>query len=175
MWKRNCPKCHKELSYINHESWWKAKRKKGICGHCAKSGENHPNYGKRRLEETIQKIRKTQTGKHHSTYTKHLLKAIHAGFSSYRDYKKFYPKKKQYRMNVLEETRKQLKRNPLLPNFEKRGKCGVKGAYQVDHIISIDEGFKKHISPKIIGAYANLRMIPWKENRIKGSRCVTEI
>jgi len=64
------------------------------------------------------------------------------------------------------ETRKQ----PLhiLENSNKlRGRCGVQGAYQLDHILSKKYGFENNISPEIIGNINNLRFIPWKENRSK--------
>lgn len=54
-----------------------------------------------------------------------------------------------------------------LLNVEKRGKAGVEGAYQLDHIIEISEGFVKGIDPKIIGDISNLQMITWEENNRK--------
>jgi hypothetical protein len=89
------------------------------------------------------------------------------GFSSYKEYRDSIPKKKRYRQDVLIETHTSLRENPRLKNFSKRGRSGVDGAYQLDHIISIDDGFRKHIEPKRIGAYKNLRMIPWRENASK--------
>ena len=73
------------------------------------------------------------------------------------------PKKRDYYLEVWNITNKQ----PLhiLENYEKRGKA-KKGTdnYQVDHIIPIIYGYKKNISPNIIGDMKNLRMIHWKEN-----------
>jgi hypothetical protein len=94
----------------------------------------------------------------------------HTGFSSWKEYIEKYPKKLQYKAEVRRETNSQLKQNPKLTNFDKRGKNGVQGAYQLDHIISIDAGFKKHISSKKIGHISNLRMIPWEENISKGNK-----
>jgi len=51
--------------------------------------------------------------------------------------------------------------NPLdLP----RGRSGVKGAYQLDHIITVREGFEQGISPEELSKVSNLRMLPWEEN-----------
>lgn len=61
----------------------------------------------------------------------------------------------------------------LLENFDKRGKSGVDGAYQIDHVISIKYGFDNKINPNIIGNIKNLQMLPWKENRNKSSKIVT--
>lgn len=58
-----------------------------------------------------------------------------------------------------------------LPNIEKRGRCGVNGAYQLDHRFSIFEGFKLGVDPKIIGCIHNLQMIPWKDNCKKNNSC----
>ena len=51
-----------------------------------------------------------------------------------------------------------------LEHYEKRGKSGVEGAYHLDHIIEISEGFIKNIDPKIIANITNLRFISWEEN-----------
>jgi len=59
----------------------------------------------------------------------------------------------------------------LLENYEKpRGLCGIDGAYQLDHIISIKQGFAKNIDPKIIGSISNLQFIPWQHNRNKSDK-----
>lgn len=76
---------------------------------------------------------------------------------------------KKYKKNVTKITNKQNIKN--LPNNNKRGKCGVKGAYQLDHKYSILEGFKNGIEPEIIGNIYNLEFIPWEENIKKGSKC----
>lgn len=57
-----------------------------------------------------------------------------------------------------------------LPNYNKRGRSGVEGAYQLDHKVSIFEGFVKGICPTKIGALENLQFIPWEENRAKSCK-----
>lgn len=52
----------------------------------------------------------------------------------------------------------------------KTGLAGVPGAYHIDHIYSIMNGYKNHISPLVIGSLSNLQMIPWKENLSKHSK-----
>lgn len=54
-----------------------------------------------------------------------------------------------------------------LPSLIKRGKAGVEGAYQLDHIIEISEGFIGGVDPKVIGDISNLQMITWEENNKK--------
>lgn len=41
----------------------------------------------------------------------------------------------------------------------------------LDHIYSIQQGFRDHIPPYIIGHWTNLRILPLVENSIKGMRC----
>jgi hypothetical protein len=41
----------------------------------------------------------------------------------------------------------------------------------LDHIYSIQQGFKDSIPPYIIGHWTNLRIISLVENSIKGMRC----
>lgn len=69
----------------------------------------------------------------------------------------------EYKRSVYLITRQQ-PINTLEHYDKKRGRCGVDGAYQLDHITSIKEGFEKGIDPSIIGNIANLRFIPWEEN-----------
>ncbi|MCG7944918.1 MAG: hypothetical protein N0C84_01080 [Candidatus Thiodiazotropha taylori] len=57
----------------------------------------------------------------------------------------------------------------LLENYDKpRGLCGVKGAYQLDHIVSISKAYDLGWKPEEVANLTNLRFIPWKENRLKG-------
>lgn len=53
------------------------------------------------------------------------------------------------------------------PNGLPRGKCGVEGAYQLDHVRSIKECFDLGLPPEVAGAPENLQMLPWKVNRAK--------
>lgn len=91
----------------------------------------------------------------------------------YEGYLESLPAYKKYRSNVMKVTNKQdISR---LENVNKRGLCGTKGAFQLDHKFSILEGFKEGIEPEIIGNIYNLEFIPWEENLKKGSNCsITE-
>lgn len=83
------------------------------------------------------------------------------------------PAYKKYKSDVIKVTNKQ----PIekLKFFNKRGLCGVEGAYQLDHKFSVFEGFKQGIEPEIIGNINNLEFIPWEENLNKGVKCsITE-
>lgn len=52
-------------------------------------------------------------------------------------------------------------------NADKIGRCGVEGAYQLDHKVSIAYGFYNHIPAEIIGQLSNLEIITWESNRAK--------
>lgn len=43
--------------------------------------------------------------------------------------------------------------------------------FNLDHVFSIQEGFRKSIPPYIIGHWTNLQMLPPSENSSKGMRC----
>ena len=143
--------------------------------------------GKPKSKEWREKIGKSNVGKHnYSEETRRKIAentikgmgidgirqmaATKAGYKTWKEYQRALPKWKKYKQKVWSRTYKELRNNPPLPNFKKRGRCGVKGAYQIDHVISIHEGFSRGIEPETIGAYSNLSMIPWKTNRTKGTK-----
>lgn len=53
------------------------------------------------------------------------------------------------------------------PNNYKRSRW----QYHLDHIFSIDEGFKQNIPPEIIGHWTNLQMLWYRDNSIKNTKC----
>jgi hypothetical protein len=57
----------------------------------------------------------------------------------------------------------------ILPNHEKRGKY----KWELDHIIPIAHGWRKKISPYIIGDISNLQMLPWRENLLKSDKLLS--
>lgn len=75
-----------------------------------------------------------------------------------------------YRAKVYTETRKNKKTYSTWENYDKIGRCGVEGAYQLDHIISIKHGFDNNICPSVIGHITNLQIITWEENRRKSDK-----
>jgi endogenous inhibitor of DNA gyrase (YacG/DUF329 family) len=65
-----CPICGKETNYINLNKGYR----KFCSKKCAKSGENHPLYGKHRSEETKKKISDAHKGENNPFYGKHHTK-----------------------------------------------------------------------------------------------------
>lgn len=88
------------------------------------------------------------------------------------EYAKFVekiPEYMKYRTVVDKLTKRQ--NIKLFPNYEKRGKAGLIGAYHLDHKYSIVEGFLNNINPDIIANKENLEFITWEENNLKGRKC----
>lgn len=98
------------------------------------------------------------TGKNHVKIKK-ILKEKNISYEEYLDKFSAY---QIYHKLVRYLTNKQDLKS--LKYFNKRGKCGVKGAYQLDHIIEISEGFVNNIDATIIADIKNLQFIPWEEN-----------
>lgn len=146
-WKL-CPNCQNKQWYTRKNTRDNAQKQNTICNSCAAYHYNK-TFNDVITEDSIKKMR-----------------ASKAGFNSWEEYVNKYPEKQFYKREVWRLTYQQ----PIeeLPNFELRGRCGVKGAYQIDHIVSINEGYEQQIDPKKIAHISNLRMIPWEENRRKG-------
>lgn len=145
---KTCPECGVEMRYTMKKTLQSAISKNTICNSCS-SYKYNKTWNNVISDEHIKQMR-----------------ASKAGFDSWDEYKKKYPKKQFYKREVWRLTYQ----NDLqqLQHWEKRGRCGVKGAYQLDHIVSINEGWEKGIDPQQIAQWDNLRMIPWKQNRQKG-------
>jgi len=79
---------------------------------------------------------------------------------------------RRYKLKVKRITNKQ--RIHTLPQYELRGRAGVDGAYHLDHIYSISQGFTNNIPEEIIGDIRNLRFIPWEKNVSKSGRLTKE-
>ena len=73
---------------------------------------------------------------------------------------------KKYRNRVAVRTKKIYEKfkEEINPTNLPIGKCGIEGAYQIDHIISVREGFEKGLSVESISSKENLQMLPWLEN-----------
>jgi hypothetical protein len=179
-----CTSCGITINYTNKGSWKNAKhnfKKNGIlrCPPCAgKEGQLNRKTkptgrpkGSKNIDNTKVNIQSSINMRVYNQIkiTKEQRQkgiAKRNGFTSYQEYLESLPEWKKYRNEVDRLTKQQ----PLneLENYNKRGPNGKDGAYTLDHIISIAMGFKKNIDPIIIGSINNLRMIPWRDNIIKG-------
>ena len=150
LFTKQCPECNEPMCYTTLKGLKKAINGKTICNRCASYKYN----------KTFKSVVKSE----------HILqmRASKAGFVSWDDYVENYPKKQFYKREVWRLTYKQ----PLttLENWNLRGRCGKEGAYQLDHIQSINWGWENKIEPAEIAKFENLRMIPWKDNLLKSSK-----
>ena len=148
--KRNCPECGTEMSYVSEGTLKTSIKKNTICNSCSTYKYKKTFNDVIKPEHTLQ------------------MRATKAGFQNFDEYKLRYPKKQFYKREVWRLTYQQ----PLdtLDNWELRGRCGVEGAYQLDHIKSINWGWENGIPPEVIAEWDNLRMIPWKTNLLKSSK-----
>lgn len=147
---RPCPECDNDIWYTSEKGMKNALCRGSICNSCsAKKYKKGVSFAGATLDQIKQ------------------MRASKAGFSSWEEYKEKYPKKKMYKQEVWRHTYK----NDLesLEHWDKRGLCGVEGAYQLDHITSVNEGWENGIPPEEIARMDNLQMIPWEENRLKSS------
>jgi len=146
-YSRNCPKCGNEMKYITKGGFEKSTLNNTTCNSCS------AKLNKKGILNGVSEEQRNQ------------MRATKAGFSTWEEYVEKYPKKQFYKREVWKYTY----RNDLttLPNFDKRGRNGVEGAYQIDHIISINEGWERGIPAEEIGRFENLQMITWQENRKK--------
>jgi hypothetical protein len=144
---RNCPNCNEQISYSRKDIRDSLEKKRTVCNSCST---------KKYKKGVINGVTNQQTLQ---------MRATKAGFTNWEEYVEKYPKKQFYKREVWRLTY----RNPLneLEHWEKRGRCGVDGAYQLDHIKSINWGWENGIPAETIAEWGNLRMIPWKDNRDK--------
>lgn len=88
----------------------------------------------------------------------------------YSEFKKIQPKFIKYRNKVRGITYKNLKKySHLFENLDNLGRCGDDGKYQIDHRISIKDGFNLKLPSHLIGHPSNLQIIKWEDNLNKSS------
>jgi len=148
--KRNCPECGNEMSYVSEGTLNTSIKKNTMCNSCSTYKYN------KTFNDVITPEHRLQ------------MRASKAGFQNFDEYKLRYPKKQFYKREVWRLTYQ----HPLdtLEHWELRGRCGVEGAYQLDHIKSINWGWENGIEPEVIAEWDNLRMIPWRTNLLKSSK-----
>ena len=149
---RDCPSCGVQMGYTTRKLLTEAIRKQTVCNTCSgvinKKGYKLNN--KLTTEDRLEAIAKRE------------------GYPDYKTYYATFEDRKKYHRKVWNLTYKQP--IELLENFDKRGKSGIDGAHQLDHIIPIKYGFENNIPAEEIAHISNLRMITWEENISKGSK-----
>jgi hypothetical protein len=148
---RNCPRCNKPHVYARYDGMMRAIRQNTICNSCSTII----------YKKSWQYVIKDEHIKQ--------MAAKQAGYNSFTEYMKDIEAKKLYYREVRKITRKQ--DISTLNNYDKlRGLNGTTDAYQVDHIISVSEGFRLNLPPSQIGDITNLQIIPWQDNLLKSNK-----
>ncbi len=77
-----------------------------------------------------------------------------------------YSNFRKYRNRISVRTRKTYEefREEINPLNLLLGKCGIDGAHQIDHKISVRLGFEQGLSIEEISSKENLQILPWLEN-----------
>lgn len=146
-----CPKCDQSQGYSTEKLMKEAIRLNTLCNTCSGivNRKGHKMNNKISHERRLELIAKRE------------------GFTSYETYQDTLKGFKRYLLRVWRLTYKQ----PLesLENFNRRGMSGIPGAYQIDHKISVKDGYLHNLPESDIASINNLRMIPWEENIKKSS------
>lgn len=78
-WKRNCPKCEKELFYSLEQNMKKAIAKNKVCRNCSRpdyNGKNNPFFGKKHSVECKEKLALERIGKPNTSKTKFITERV---------------------------------------------------------------------------------------------------
>ena len=165
---RGRPKCKIcGINSVNFEERGSPRFTETCSKHCA-SSLTLKSIGDEGLKQRSKKRNETMSSAgtfkkmYHKAHATKVSKGLAIPYSEHTEFQKY-----------ISQCRKITNKNDLstLKNYHKRGRCGVPGAYQLDHKISIAYGFKNGISPEIIGHIQNLEFIPWKSNSSKSSKC----
>ena len=153
VWIKKCPTCNVEQFYSRKGSCNNAILKSSKCKKCSMTG---------RKITWVDKVSSALKGR--GVPPEQEIKRLESRLKmSYTEYLLRRPKFFTYKSNVMSITRRQNLR--LLDHYDKpRTLAGESGGYQLDHIITIKDGFSNNINPHIIGNIRNLRFITWEEN-----------
>ncbi len=147
-WRLDCPLCKKERYFASRYNMETAIKDKTLCDSCRQK-ESPSGVAKNLTDDQVKQMRATK-----------------AGYQTWEEYKQNYPMKKAYINKVHNLTRKQPLH--LLENYDKLeknwGVNGTKGAYQIDHIKSIDKCWRDGTPPEQCSDLSNLQIITWEDN-----------
>jgi hypothetical protein len=181
---RKCPRCTKSIEYKGVSKRWNvqlAYRNNSVCIECQNIGQIPWNIGipmsiEAKKKNSDIKLNKPVHSEEYKSWLKMnsiftkvgedsvVIKGILAKRNiSYEQYLQDISTFKKYK-NIVWIITKQQPIETLENSDRLRGLAGVDGAYQLDHMVSIREGYDNNIDPKEIGDIKNLQFIPWKEN-----------
>jgi hypothetical protein len=154
----------KLVKYCCRECYLNSKKQKPqVCKQCSKEyyRDRKSKYCSRQCyyKNVTPPPLMIKTGKNHPGIRSRMNK-LGLNWNEYNNWKK---DKNRYYKEVWRITNQQ--NISIIENSDKlRARAGIKGGYQLDHIISISKGWKMKINPYIIGDISNLQFITWEEN-----------
>jgi hypothetical protein len=167
--KRMSTNGNAKLKKLHTDPEWLANKSEKISeviksrgGH---SGKNNPMFGRKHKSSTKIKQATKAQNRDPKCYTQGTETKIEKGIATPKELKSEWD---LYREEIENITNKNWKKHQdkINPNNLPRGQ-----EYELDHKFSKTMGFLNKIPPEIIGHYANLELIPKKENRIKRTKC----
>lgn len=173
-WKRNCPKCDKELTYKLEVYLKRAIRKNQVCRACSKPdnfGKNNPFYGKKHSKEFRENLSKQKKGKPNTSNTKFTTERV-SGKNSYMYGKslhilmieKYGKEEADIRFQLMKDKQSANnsgKGNPMYGKVTRAGN-GYKGWYkgwffrslrELSYVYNLDQEGKKWISAESMDFY----------------------
>jgi hypothetical protein len=134
-----------------------------------RAGSNNAMYGKTHKPSSKTKMQQKACSRPQEFYESNLRRRIENGHIVPLDSKEPF---EAYHQLVDKITRRSWlkEQNSINPKNLLRG-----NGYELDHIVSIVDGFRHNVPPEIIGHHANLRIIGKAENRSKHSRSDMDI
>ena len=152
-WRLDCPLCKKKRYFSSKYNMKHSLKVTSLCDSCRQK-ESPSGAGKGLTDAQTKQMRATK-----------------AGYKNWKEYQENYPMKKAYINKVHKLSRKQ----PLqvLENYNQlqlnTGVMGTEGAYQIDHIKSIDKCWKDGTPAEQCADISNLQIITWEDNLIKSN------
>lgn len=135
------------------------KRVNKTCPKCGSKFETIPSYNKRWCSISCWASDRNTSYMQSAKYRKSITK------ETTKPYKRYCNRVHKLSNRVYEENK-----DVINPDNFPRTICGVDGGYQLDHVISVKDGYEQGISPEEMAVVENLRMLPWRENLAKGRR-----
>jgi hypothetical protein len=114
------------------------------------------NKGLTKEDPRVEKYAAKQRGTRRKIESAEILSRNDPAYSDFRKYRN--------RVSVRTKETYKLHKNIINPNNLMLGKCGIEGAHQIDHIITVREGFEKGLPIELISAKENLQILSWLEN-----------
>lgn len=158
-----------KLKELHTDINWRATKSNNISEAIAlrggMAGANNPMYGRKHSVKTKEGQAAKAKLRNPLSYTTGILTKIAKGICIPKEQKAEWELYKEKVYNITQHSWKNYQHIINPNNLPKQN------IYDLDHKYSTAEGFVNHVPPNIIGHYANLELIPARDNRVKGKKC----